>query len=104
MLTAGDRSGAERLGEGLVVERLAGHCSVVPSVHSFYYLDGLLQRESQALLMVKTVKSRSSAVYEYLRKHHSYEMPEIYEVSIDDGSPQYLKWLAAQVAKPGSDR
>jgi periplasmic divalent cation tolerance protein len=104
MVTAGGRDDAERLGEGLVVERLAAHCSVVPMVHSFYYSNGLLQRATEALLMVKTVRSRSGAVYEYLRKHHSYEMPEIYEVAIDDGSPQYLRWLAEQVAKPGSDR
>lgn len=104
MVTAGDRSDAERLGEGLVVEHLAGHCSVVPMIHSFYFSEGLLQRTSEALLMVKTVRSRSSAVYDYLRSHHSYEMPEIYEVAIDDGSPQYLKWLAEQVAKPGSNR
>ena len=104
MVTAGDRSDAERLGEGLVVARLAGHCSVVPMIHSFYFADGLLQRGSESLLMVKTVRSRSSAVHDYLRKHHSYHVPEVYEVSIDDGSPQYLKWLAEQVAKPGSDR
>lgn len=104
MVTAGDRSDAERLGEGLVVERLAAHCSVVPAIHSFYYSGDLLQRASEALLMVKTVKSRSSAVYDYLRQHHSYEMPEIYEIAIDSGSPPYLKWLAEQVAKPGSGR
>jgi len=104
MVTAGGRNDAERLGEGLVVEHLAGRCSVVPMVHSFYYSDGLLQRESEALLMIKTVRSRSRAVYEYLRKHHTYKVPEIYEVAIDGGSPPYLKWLTEQVLKPGSDR
>ena len=104
MVTAGGRNDAERLGEGLVVEHLAGRCSVIPNVHSFYYSDGLLQRESEALLMIKTVSSRSKAVYEYLRKHHAYERPEIYEVAIDGGSPPYLTWLAEQVLKPGSDR
>ena len=104
MVTAGGRDDAERLGEGLVVEHLAGHCSVVPMVHSFYFSDGLLQRDSQALLLVKTIRSRSDAVHEYLREHHTYEMPEIVELAIDAGSSRYLKWLAEQVAKPGSDR
>ncbi len=104
MVTAGGRNDAERLGEGLVVEHLAGRCSVVPMVHSFYYSDGLLQRDSESLLMIKTVSSRSSAVYEYLRKHHGSKVPEIYEVAIDGGSPPYLKWLTDQVLKPGSDR
>jgi len=104
MVLAGGRNDAERLGEGLVVEHIAGHCSVVPMVHSFYFSDGLLQRQSEALLMIKTVTSRTAAVYEYLRKNHTYEVPEIYQVDIDGGSPAYLKWLAEQVLKPGSDR
>src|SRR5258707_4586804 len=104
MVTAGGRNDAERLGEGLVVEHLAGRCSVVPMVHSFYYSDGLLQRESEALLMIKTVSSRTKAVYEYLRKNHAYEVPEIYELAIEGGSPSYVKWLAEQGSKPGSDR
>lgn len=104
MVTTGGRNDAERLGEGLVVERLAARCSVVPMVHSFYHSEGLLQRQSEALLMIKTVRSRSNAVYEYLRKNHAYEAPEIYEVAIDGGSPPYLKWLAEQVVKPDSDR
>jgi len=104
MVTAGGRNDAERLGEGLIVEHLAGHCSVIPGVHSFYFSGGLLQRESEALLMIKTVSSRTKAVYEYLRKNHPYEVPEIYELAIDGGSPPYLKWLTEQVSKPGSDR
>jgi len=42
MVTTGGRNDAERLGEGLVVEHLAACCSVIPTVHSFYYWDGQL--------------------------------------------------------------
>jgi periplasmic divalent cation tolerance protein len=103
MVITGGRDDAERLGEGLVVEHLAAGCSVVPTVHSFYYWGGQLKREHEALLLIKTVQSRSAAVYEYLGAHHEYELPEILEVGIDNGSPAYLKWLADQVAKPGPD-
>jgi periplasmic divalent cation tolerance protein len=104
MVTAGGRDDAERLGETLVAEHLAGSCTVVPAVHSFYFWEGQLKRETEALLLVKTVKSRATAVQEFLRKHHEYEVPEILEIAIDGASPAYVKWLADQVAKPGSDR
>ena len=104
MVSAGGRDDAERLGEALVVERLAGACSVVPTVRSFYYWQGQLKREHEALLLVKTVRSRAAAVTEYIRANHSYELPDILQVAIEDGSPAYLKWLAGQVANPGSDR
>ncbi len=104
MVTTGGRNDAERIGEGLVVEHLAGCCSVVPMVHSFYYWEGLLKREHESLLLVKTLESRREAVMEYLRANHAYDLPEILEISIDSGSPPYLKWLADQVLNAGPDR
>ncbi len=77
MVTTGGRNDAERLGEGLVVEHLAGCCTVVPMVHSIYYWEGQLKREHEAMLLVKTIESRAEAVQEYIRSHHSYAVPEI---------------------------
>ena len=57
MVTTGGRNDAERIGEALVVEHLAACCSVVPMIHSFYYWEGQLKREHEALLMIKTVES-----------------------------------------------
>src|ERR1700720_3256730 len=99
MVTTGGRDDAERLGEALVVEHLAGCCSVVPTVHSVYFWDGQLKREHEALLLVKTVESRAQAVQEYVRTNHAYELPEIIQIGIDGGLPPYLEWLADQVAE-----
>ena len=54
---------------------------------------------SPALLLVKTVESRSQAVQEYVRANHAYELPEIIQIGIDGGLPPYLEWLADQVAE-----
>ena len=104
MVMAGGRDEAERLGEALVVEHLAGSCSVVPAVHSFYQADGLLQRDTEALLLVRTVTSLRGPVMEYLNEHGPQERPEILEIKIAGGSVPYLAWLAGRVGKPGSDR
>jgi len=104
MVTAGGRDEAERLGESLVVEHLAGSCSVVPMVHSFYHSDGLLQRGTEALLLVRTLASKRAAVMDFLNRHGPRDRPEVLEVKISGGSVPYLDWLAEQVAKPGSDR
>jgi periplasmic divalent cation tolerance protein len=102
MVTTGGRNDAERIGEGLVVGHLAACCSVVPTVHSIFYWEGQLKREHEALLLVKTVESRAQAVQEYVRSQHSYEVPEILQIAIEDGLPKYLEWLADQVAEPKS--
>jgi len=69
-------------------------------VHSFYYWEGQLQREHESLLIVKTVQSRAKAVEEYVRRNHTYELPEIIQLAIEDGAPRYLQWLAEQVSEP----
>ncbi len=99
MVTTGGRNDAERIGEALVVEHLAACCSVVPMIHSFYYWEGQLKREHEALLLIKTVESRAAAVQEFVRKNHAYELPEILQVPIDGGFPAYLRWLEEQVAQ-----
>lgn len=104
MVTAAARDDAERLGETLVVEHLAASCSVVPTVHSFYFSDGLLQREHEALLLVRTLTSKRAAVMEHLNEHHGHSRPEILEVKVSGGSAPYLDWLADQIANPGSNR
>ena len=100
MVTTGGRDDAERIGEALVVEHLAACCSVVPTVRSFYYWDGQLQREHEALLIVKTLESKAQAVQEFVRSHHDYEVPEIIQLSIEGGSSAYLSWLESQVGQP----
>ena len=100
LVTAGARNDAERIGEGLVVEHLAASCNVIPTVASFYYWNGQLQRDHEALLLIKTLTSLASQVEEYVRSHHTHEMPEILQVPIEGGSSAYLSWLEEQVAKP----
>ncbi len=101
LVTTGGRDDAERIGEALVVEHLAASCSVVPTVASFYYWDGQLQREHEALLIIKTLESLSGQAQEYVRRHHGHDVPEIIQLPIEGGSSAYLSWLEGQVAKPG---
>jgi len=104
MVTAGGRNDAERIGEGLVEGRMAACCTVIPTVHSFYYEEGQLKREHESLLLVKTVESRAKAVQDYVLANHSYDVPEIIQVAIESGSPAYLQWLADQVSVSTSER
>jgi periplasmic divalent cation tolerance protein len=99
LVTTGGRDDAERLGEALVVEHLAGCCSVVPTVHSVYFWEGQLKREHEALLLIKTVESRAEAVQEFVKSHHEYELPEILQIAVEGGSAAYLKWLEDQVVR-----
>ncbi len=97
------RDEAERVGEALVVQRKAACGSVVPNVHSFYYWDGKLQRESEALLLVKTTADRQEEVETYIQREGTYEVPELLCIRIDGGLPAYLEWLVRET-RPDASR
>jgi periplasmic divalent cation tolerance protein len=103
LVSAGSRDEAERLGEGAVEARLAACGSVIPSVHSFYRWEGRLQREHEAILIIKTSAEKAAAAHDFIRRHHSYELPEILQLDITGGSEQYLEWLLKEVRTAGAD-
>jgi periplasmic divalent cation tolerance protein len=100
LVSTGARGDAERLGEALVVERLAACCNVVPTVASFYYWEGQLQREHEALLLIKTLESKADAVQEFVRGRHDAELREMIRLPIEGAYSPYLNWLEQQVTQP----
>ncbi len=91
--SAGSRDEAEHLGEALVEGRLAACGSVIPTVHSFYWWEGRMKREHEALLLLKTSADKVPAIEAYLKEHHSYDLPELLQVDVSGGSSAYLEWL-----------
>ena len=86
---------ARRLADGLLEKRLAA-CVQILAIQSAYRWKGAVQREPEQLLLIKTRVALYSAVEAHLRAHHPYEVPEIVRVPIAAGSPDYLRWLAAE--------
>ena len=46
-------------------------------------------------MMIKTTRNLYKTLERTILKHHPYELPEIICVTIDDGLPAYLEWVAA---------
>jgi periplasmic divalent cation tolerance protein len=103
LVSAADRPEAERLGEALVEKRLAAYGTVIPLVHSFFHWEGRLQREHEALLLLKTTRELSPSAQAELRSMHASDSLEILEVPVTGGSSQYLAWLAGEARPAAGD-
>ncbi len=86
---------ARRLADGLLEKRLAA-CVQTLAIQSAYRWKGAVQREPEQLLLIKTRVALYPAVEAHLRAHHPYDLPEIVRLPIAAGSPDYLRWLAAE--------
>jgi len=92
MTTTKDAAEAGKLAEALVQRGLAA-CVQVASVDSHYVWRGRSERQSEYLLLIKTVAARYGDIEAYLRGAHSYSVPEILQFPASGGSGDYLVWL-----------
>ncbi len=97
LVTAPTMDEAAELGRALVDERLAACASVIPGMRSIYRWQGVVQDDSEVLLVIKTTLALWSRLADRVAELHSYETPEVLALPIAAGAPRYLHWLAAQV-------
>lgn len=58
----------------------------------------------QWLLAAKTRKSLAKTLVSFIRKNHSYELPEIVIAPIEGGLAGYLEWVEKETAEPKCSR
>lgn len=92
LTTAGSQEEAERLAEMLVNQRLAA-CVQLQPISSFYSWQGKIQRDAELLLLIKTITALYPQVEAAILANHSYEIPEIIQVPVEQGFSRYLDWV-----------
>ncbi len=96
--TAGSVEDAERIARALVEQGVAACVNVVPGVVSVYRWKGKIERDGEALLVIKTLGERLEPLRAALLALHPYELPELVAIPVGDGHRPYLEWLAGSVS------
>ncbi len=76
----------------LINEKLAACVWVIPGLKSFYVWEGMLEEDSEVLLVAKVPEEKVDSAIKKLKEVHPYEVPEIITVAADKVLPEYLKW------------
>ena len=97
--TAGSEDEARKIARHLVERRLAACVNIVPQIESVYRWEGKIESSQEWLLLIKTSADRFAEVRDAIRELHSYDVPECIAVNIEEGSPEYLQWLADSLPK-----
>ncbi len=86
-------SEAEQISQTLVQEGLVACVNIMANITSVYQWKGEIVKEQESLLVIKS----SLIVYDRLeariKELHSYEIPEIICLAIENGYAPYLEWL-----------
>jgi periplasmic divalent cation tolerance protein len=83
----------EAIAEVLVSSKVAACVNIIGGATSCYRWKGKLQKDSEALLLVKTRTQLASRVQEIIEDIHPYELPEVVVLPITGGSERYLNWV-----------
>jgi periplasmic divalent cation tolerance protein len=97
LTTASSEEEARKIARHLVEHKLAACVNIVPYVESIYRWQNKVESSREWLLLIKTTAEGFLAVRDAIGELHSYELPECVAVAVDDGSPEYLQWLADSV-------
>jgi periplasmic divalent cation tolerance protein len=92
---------SERLARVLLDLKLIACANVVPLIRSFFRWEGRLEGSDESLLIMKTTDDVLERLAETVKRHHSYDVPEIIALPLAWGSPEYLSWVAGEVRSSG---
>ena len=90
--TAADKDSAREIARLLVEKRLAACVQMFP-IESVYHWQGKVCEENETTLFIKSRTALFEEIKAAIREVHAYEVPEIIQMPITNGLPEYLKWI-----------
>jgi periplasmic divalent cation tolerance protein len=94
--TTDSEEAARNLANGAIGANLGACAHIVGPITSVFRWEGQVQTEQEWRVEVKTATDRAAALTEFIKEHHSYDVPEIIATPITGGSAEYLSWLVAE--------
>jgi len=95
--TIAGRGRAGRLARAIVASGLAACVQYFP-IRSIYRWKGRIESAGEYLLLAKTAGRLAGRLVAYIRRSHSYELPEIVVTRLDGGLNEYLAWIGAETS------
>ena len=92
-MTTKDKGQAREIGRKLVEERLAACANIIDGMNTIYWWQGAVCEDTEAILIVKTRESLFEKLIKRVKELHTYSVPCIISLPIENGNPSYLQWL-----------
>jgi periplasmic divalent cation tolerance protein len=92
-VTAPGRESALALAHQVVEESLAACGNVIPNVTSVFRWGENVNVEEEVLLILKTSAVKGPELIARVAELHTYEVPEVLSLRVEDGFRPYLDWV-----------
>lgn len=92
-VTCKDKREAKAILNELLANKLVACGNIIEGLESIFVWKGKIERQREALLILKAKTSHFRALEKLVKQRHSYEVPEIICLPISKGNRKYLMWL-----------
>jgi periplasmic divalent cation tolerance protein len=90
--SVGNYAEAKLISSAIVEKKLAA-CAHLSEIESFYHWNRALQNEKEYRIMFKADAKNYNAIENLIKKMHSYDLPAIHGILIDEISQPYQAWV-----------
>jgi len=92
-VTVSNKQEALNISNSVVLEKLAACANIIDNITSVYIWKGSKEVSTEALIMMKTIKSKLSKLEEHINKMHTYENPCFIAWPIEHACSKYQEWV-----------
>ena len=92
-VTCASEDEAREIASTVVGERLAAGANILGTIGSFYWWKGAVQEGEEVALILKTKATLVGRLTERIVDLHSYTVPCVVALPINDGNLDYLRWI-----------
>jgi periplasmic divalent cation tolerance protein len=96
LTTASNPTEAAKIAQILLNSKLAA-CIQINQIKSYYTWQGGINIDDEQQLLIKCQTQDFVRIQDCIKENHSYETPEIIQIPITNGSPEYFHWINESV-------
>ena len=90
--TCADMESARKIA-GILIDRRLAACVQMFPILSVYTWQGKFCEDKEIMLFIKSKTALFDEIAAAIKENHPYEVPEIIQIPVTDGLPDYLRWI-----------
>ena len=77
----------------LLEEKLIACANIIDGVESYFIWEDDIQQAREVVVIFKTRQKNEEKIIRFVRELHSYEIPCVVFTPLENGNPEFLKWV-----------